>query len=101
MIPLYPPTSNRSGSMPSIKWRSLVHLVTPTTNRRSSFSDLLAELNHLNNLIDPINNNRRPSAPAILEDLRKILPSYMRRHRSTSVLLVPQTGILSIRNFIF
>lgn len=86
MIPLYPPTNQRhGGSMPSIKWRSLMHLVTtPSASRHVSLSNLVEQQE-----TTTINTERRPSAPAILHDLRARLPTYMRRQhrkkRSTSV----------------
>uniref|UniRef100_A0A915DKS9 Uncharacterized protein n=1 Tax=Ditylenchus dipsaci TaxID=166011 RepID=A0A915DKS9_9BILA len=77
MIPLYPP-QHGPPAFGRPKWRSLVHLITPSHSRRASFD--LGE--------DSEGRQRRPSAPAVLHDLRRILPGYVhRRYHSSSALL--------------
>ncbi|KAI1703854.1 hypothetical protein DdX_14597 [Ditylenchus destructor] len=81
MIPLYPPSRGQPGFHPTKKWRSLAHLLTPSGSRRGSF-DISCD-------IEP--RRRRPSAPAVLHDLKKDLkrrlPAYIRRYHSSSALL--------------
>lgn len=90
MIPLYPGPAQKP-----IKWRSLVQLITPTTSLHGSIDLLAAE-----DLNSPQFRRRRPSAPAVLQDLRRILPAYiLRRHSSTALVNEDSTGkMVSLTN---
>lgn len=79
MIPLYPPNSTKP-----IKWQSLVHLVTPAASRRTGIDFLASQEYYINEQT----RCRRPSAPAVMQDLRRMLPGYLlQRHNSTSALI--------------
>jgi len=91
MIPLYPPSSKGEPAFHlRRKWRSLVQLITPVPSRRGSF-DLLGS--HADDEEQGTTAGRgggghfrRPSAPAVLHDLRNFIPDYIRRYQSGQLL---------------
>lgn len=83
MIPLFPPNSEKP-----IKWQSLVQLVTQSASRRASIDNEQTRC-------------RRPSAPAAMQDLRRMLPAYLlQRHSSTSVFVNENFSGRSLIKFI-